>query len=179
MWTGNQVTQWSIALAVLMLVACSPKEEPAKNQAAPLAAWWYNIQFRPTSTTIHGLDVRTIDADWKRATTLDVSLLNGRISDDEIQMFNKSTLSFSLISDLDGDGISEDFFVGVYETNEGEIGRFIAITRKGQVLQHFKESGTGGFSGLLQADRTVRWYKCMECGEFESIKWSGESFILE
>ena len=25
----------------------------------------------------------------------------------------------------------------------------------------------------------VRWYKCMECGEFESITWGGESYVLE
>jgi len=91
----------------------------------------------------------------------------------------KSGLSFTLLTDIDGDTISEEFFVGVYETADGEKGRFVAVTRKGRILQHFKEGGSTGFSALLQGDGEVRWYKCVECGEFESIRWSGQSYILE
>jgi len=166
-------------MAAVLLVACSNKSEPEVSQAAPAVAWWYNMEFRPAATTIHGFNARTIDGDWKRAIALDANLLKGRISEDDIQKFNASPLSFSLLSDVDGDGVSEEFFVGVYEATEGEKGRFVAITHNGQMLQHFKESGTSGFSALLSGDGEVRWHKCMECGEFESIRWRGEAYIIE
>lgn len=179
MWTGKRATQWCIMLITLVLVTCSSKGETEKKQAEPNAAWWYTIEFKSTSTIVHGFDLRNIDENWKLAAALDITLLKGRIPEDDIQHFENSSLSFSLISDVDGDGLPEELFVGVYETNESEKGRFVAITRKGQVLEHFKERGNSGFSALLQADGEIRWYKCMECGEFESIRWSDGSFILE
>ena len=179
MWTGKRTIQWSILLVSLVLVTCSSKGEPEKKQDEPDTAWWYTIEFKSASTIVHGFDLRAIDENWKLATALDTSLLKGRIPEDDIQRFKQSALSFSLISDVDGDGLSEELFVGVYETNESEKGRFVAITRKGRVLGHFKERGSSGFSALLQADGEIRWYKCMECGEFESIRWRDGAFILE
>jgi hypothetical protein len=178
MWTGKQVTQGVIALAAVLLIACSPKDKPDGNRADPAVAWWYNMEFTPTATSIHGVDVHTIDADWKRATALDASMLKGRVSEDEIRKFGKSPLSFSVVADVNGDGVPEVIFVGVYEATGGQKGRFVAITQKGKLLQRFKESTTRGFSALQLGDKEVRWYKCMECGEFESIRWGGESFIL-
>ena len=179
MLTGKRATRWARMLAAILLVACSPKGKQEETQTAPTAAWWYTIEYEPRTTTVHGVDVGTFDKDWKYAASLDANQLKGRISEDDIKKFNQSTLSFSLMTDLDNDGVPENFFVGVYESIGGEKGRFVAITRNGQVLQRFKESGTSGFSALLQIDGEVRWYKCMECGEFESLRWSGHSFILE
>jgi len=167
MWFRNAAEQGHAAAA----------EWLAKTQ--PATAWWLNIQFKATATTVRGLDVRTLDKDWKYATALDESLLAGRIPEDDIQKFRNGTFSFSLTYDLDNDGIPEDFFVGVYETDAGETGRFVAITRNGQVLRRFTDHRSSGFSALLQKEREVRWYECLECGGFNSIRWSGESFILE
>lgn len=173
MWTGK----WVVVAAALAMLGCSQKHEPTTSP--PLTAWWVDIQFQPGSTTAKGFDVRSVDKGWKRISALDVDMLKGRIPDEEIEEFRKSGFSFSLKSDLDGDGVQEDFFVGVYETNEGEVGRFVAIVRNGRVVRHFDESGSGSFSALMQGDGEVRWYKCMECGSFESIRWSGEDFTLE
>lgn len=173
MWTGKWV---AVAVALAML-GCSQKQEPTTN--TPLAAWWVDIQFQPGAMKARGFDARSVDENWKRITALEADLLKGRISDEEIEKFRKSGFSFSLKSDLDGDGAWEDFFVGVYETNEGEIGRFVAIARNGRIVRQFDESGSGGFSALLQGDGEVRWYKCMECESFDSIRWSGTGFTLE
>jgi hypothetical protein len=179
MWTGRKGTKISVILVVLLLFACSLNNERTENKAASDFAWWYTIQFRPVSATVFGLDVRTFNNKWIYATVVDNNLLKEQIAEDDFQNFNKSALSFSLMYDLDGNGIDEEFFVGVYETHEGEIGRFIAIMQDGKLLQYFMESGLNNFSALLQTNQEVRWYKCMECGEFESINWNGESFMLE
>jgi len=163
---AGKFTRTCVALALLAVFSVLAH---AENQA-PATAWWLNIQFKATATTVHGLDARAIDKDWKYATALDESLLAGRIPEDDIQKFRNGTFSFSLTYDLDGDGIPEDFFVGVYETDAGETGRFVAITRNGQVLKRFTEPGSSGFSALFQVDREVRWYQCLECGGFESIR---------
>lgn len=173
MWTGK----WLVMAVALAMLGCSQKHEPTTN--TPLAAWWVDIQFQPGSTKARGFDARSMDKNWKLISALEVDMLKGRIPDEEIEKFRKSGFSFSLKSDLDGDGVQEDFFVGVYETNEGDVGRFVAIARNGSIVRHFDESGSGNFSALLQGDREVRWYKCMECESFDSIRWGGEDFTLE
>ncbi|MDR2216378.1 MAG: hypothetical protein LBE59_11145 [Nevskiaceae bacterium] len=180
MLIGKYSSYYCVALIALLLGGCAPETKSTDSQAtAASVAWWYDIQFEPDATTVRGLDIRAIDANWKMAIALDASLLKGRISDSDITDFNNSKMSFSLESDFDGDGIAEEFFVGTYETSGSEIGRFVAIIRNGEVIQNFKENGTIGFSALLQSDDEVRWYKCLECGEYESIKWSGGSFSIE
>jgi hypothetical protein len=161
------------------LAGCQPGSESQDGEDEPIGAWWYGIEFEPSSATVRDIEVHTIDEDWRRGTALDTSLLDGRVSANDIQQFTASPLSFSLLADLDGDGVSEEFFVGVFETVEGGKGRFVAVTRNGRVHEHFEEGGITGFSALLQVEGDVRWYKCMECGEFESIKWSGKSYTLE
>lgn len=173
MWTGK----WVVVAIALAMLGCSQKPDPTTS--APLAAWWVDIQFQPGSMEARGFDARSVDKSWKRISALDADMLKGRIPDEEIEEFRKSGFSFSLMSDLDGDGVQEDFFVGVYETSEGEVGRFVAIVRNGRIVRHFDESGSGSFSVLLQGDGEVRWYKCMECESFDSIRWGGEDFTLE
>lgn len=179
MWTGNRATRWTLFFYALMSVACQPQSAPKVGQDTPMVAWWYNIRFDPTSATVRGIDVRTIDERWLRADALDTHKLDGRISQNDMRQFMASPLSFSLVTDLDGDGVLEEFFVGVFETDDGRKGRFVAVTRSGRQLRHFEEEGNTGFSALFQGEGEVRWYKCMECGEFESIKWTGDSYVLE
>lgn len=166
-----------IVAAALALLGCSPKPEPATH--APLTAWWVDIQFEPGTAKARGFDARSVDDRWKRMSVLDSNILKRRIPEAEIEKLKKSGFSFSLKADLDRDGVQEDFFVGVYETIDGEPGRFVAIARNGRIVKHFHENGTAGFSALLRGDREVRWYKCMECDSFDSIIWTGEGYSIE
>lgn len=179
MWTGKLGMRWAVAVYSLLLLACGPQKESKVDQGTPTVAWWYSINFQPKSDVAHGIDVRAIDGRWRHADALDVRGLEDRISRDDIGRFMTSHLSFSVKADLDGDGVVEEFFVGVFERASGEKGRFVAVTRGRRPIQHFEEEGSTGFSALLQGDGEVRWYKCMECGEFESIKWTGQSYALE
>lgn len=175
MWTGRHKKQWLIVLGAILLAGCSQNSEPE----TPQSAWWYEIVFAPVSTTVRNVDIRTIDPSWESATALDQNLLEERVSEDDLEAFAQSPLAFSLLADLDGDGIQEEFFVGVYRATDGEYGRFVSILREERVIGYFKESGVSGFSALMPGAGEVRWYKCMECGEFESIAWGGESYLLE
>jgi hypothetical protein len=179
MWTGKQATRRALVGCALLCVACQPQGDSTVGQDTPSVAWWSSISFTPTSTTVRGMDVRAIDARWLRADALDTLKLQERVSKDDVRQFLASKLSFSLAADLDGDGVSEEFFVGVYETADGRKGRFVAVSRGGRLVRHFAEEGSTGFSALLRSDGEIRWYKCMECGEYESIKWTGRSYVLE
>lgn len=156
--------------------AAAPSSVPAGE---PQAAWWYDIRFQPTAASVRGVAVREIDPAWQRARALDPADLRGRIPEADLARFAASPLSFSARADLDRDGVAEEFFVGVFAAADGEQGRFVAITRNGRPVRHFAEHGAPGFSALLAGDGEVRWYKCMECGEFETITWTGRSYALQ
>jgi hypothetical protein len=179
MSTGNRLTHTLLASCALLVIACQQQERSADPSDTPIAAWWTTIAFTPASTTVRGIDVKTIDPQWRRAEALDTVMLRAHVSASDLRQLATSPTSFSTTADLDGDGVSEEFFVGVYENVDGQKGRFVAITRRGRPVQHFSEEGTAGFSALMRGDREVRWYKCVECNDFETIKWSGSSYVLE
>lgn len=146
---------------------------------APTAAWWYAMEFTPVSGVVRGIDIVRFDTSWSRASALVPAMLEDRVPPAGLAALRDSGMSFSLQADLDGDRTAEDFFVGVFSTHDGDHGRFVAVSRNGQLLQRFTQSGPTGFSALLVQDDEVRWYKCLQCGEFESIRWSGDSYVLE
>ena len=178
MWTGKR-SALSLLGYTLLLVACQPQRESRIADDTPRVAWWSSITFTPTSTTVRNTRVRDVDARWERADVLDTLKLRGLVSPADVEQFVRSPMSFALTADLDRDGVAEEFYVGVFETTDGRKGRFAAIERQGRPVQHFTEEGSTGFSALLRGDGEVRWYKCMECGEFESIRWTGTSYVLE
>lgn len=175
---GKQIPYWMMICTALLAIGCQTAGA-MRTATLPAAAWWYEISFEPVSSSVHGIDVSRFDPTWDRASALDANALEGRISAEELARYLDSELSFALKGDLDDDGTPEDVFVGVFSSRGGERGRFVAITRNGQLLQHFTQTGPAGFSALLEYEDGVRWYKCLECGEFDLIKWSGRSFLLD
>ncbi|MGQ4658951.1 hypothetical protein [Lysobacter sp. F6437] len=165
--------------AALLAIGCGTTEGRQDADSTPLAAWWYDMDFEPVSSSVHGIDVSRFDPTWKLASALDAKMLEGRIPPVDLARYTDSGMSFALQDDLDGDGMPEEVLAGVFSTRDGGGGRFVAITRDGQLVRHFSQPGPAGFSALLKYGDEVRWYKCLECGEFESIRWSGESFLLE
>lgn len=176
---GDRRRRALFAACALLLVACQPQDRTAERGDTPTSAWWMTIGLTPSSTAIRGIDVKAIDPQWRRAATIDTVMIRAHVSESDMRELATSPMSFTTTADLDGDGVAEDFFVGVYETADGRKGRFVAITRGGRPVHHFAEEGTPSFSALLRGDREVRWYKCMECSEFDTIKWSGSSYVLE
>lgn len=177
---GNGAVRRAFAGCMVLFLACRAEERSTQLPSdTPTSAWWVNVSFTPTSTTVRGIDVRTIDPRWQRAEALDTVMIRSRVSADDVRQLTTSPLSFSVAADLDRDGLAEEFFVGVYERSDGRKGRFVAISRQGRPVHHFTDEGSTGFSALLRSDNEVRWYKCLECDDFETIKWSGNSYVLE
>lgn len=178
MWTGRLAVP--LTMALLFLVGCQARTESQSQPGQLKTAWWYDIQLQPTGNAVHGVAARDINPEWKLANVLSLEDLASRISNDDFRTFRESSSSFETAADLDNDGIAETFVVGVFASQAGEVGRFLGIFRDGMLLQHFEDkSGGSGFSTLLKVDGEVRWYKCLECGEYESVRWSGRSYVLD
>lgn len=184
MWTGKPRLP-SISFAAILalgLTACvsRPLPGPAPDGgASPDVAWWYDHEFTPLGVEVRGIPIREFDRGWRAVMALGEDGLANRISANRLADYQRSGVSFMVAQDLDLDGADEEVFVGTYETRDGTRGRFLAVSSEGRLRQHFAQSGTAGFSALLPVGDSVRWYKCLECGEYELLRWTGESYVLE
>lgn len=156
-----------------MVAACRKAPEQ------PQAAWWYDIEFEPNANSVRAFSVNSMDSAWRSARGLTDTDIRTRIAQSEFEKFKASPFAFATTADLNRDGSAEDFFVGVFKAADGTTGRFVAITNKDQLLKVFREPGKPGFSALLKSGDSIRWYKCMDCGEFETITWTGTSYALD
>ena len=55
----------------------------------------------------------------------------------------------------------------------------MAIFRNSEFIKLFADAGSSGYSSIYLKDNQIRWYKCMECGDFDSILWSGSDYLLQ
>lgn len=147
------------------------------DEPAPVA-WWLEQEFEPTQKKLQGLELNSFDANWRRATIIDAELLRAVLSNKEFKEQERFDQQLSLTANLNGNRLPEDFVVGVYEANDGEQGRFLAIIEGDEVLEVFQHPGPTTYSGLLRKDDTVRWYKCMRCDNFDTIRWDGSNYVL-
>jgi hypothetical protein len=161
------------------LAGCRADQGSTSDAAQAQAKWWYDIQFTPVSDSVFGLAADEIDARWQYASTLTLEDLTERITAKDVNAFRESEFSFQTAADLDQDGIDELILVGVYADQDGATGRFLTILREGALAAKFAEGGGAGFTALMKIDGDVRWYKCMDCGEFETLRWTGEAYVLE
>jgi hypothetical protein len=42
-----------------------------------------------------------------------------------------------------------------------------------------RSARAAGFSALIKEDRALRWYKCVACGAFDSLRVIGKSLVIE
>lgn len=185
MWTGKSGITKVVAapfLAAALGACASSTPSPGRigePGTLPDAAWWYDLQVEPRSGEVRGIPIGEFDTDWAAATTLEDGELTRAGAAGGVADLRNSGLAFVAAQDLDRDGIAEEVFVGTYETRDGSRGRFLAVSSGGRVLRHFVHPGSAGFSALLPVGDGVRWYKCLECGEFELLRWSGGAYVLE
>lgn len=174
-----------LPLAVLLFAAgCAAPtkqqraEREAKDEQAQMA-WWLKKEFTPTSEQVKGVAVAEFNADWQAAEALTPGYLKRHLKQREYADVKRSQQIFELITSIDGDALQESFVVGVYQQLDGEQGRFLAIMKDGAVEKVFEYPGERGFSALVKEGDSVRWFKCMACDDFDSIRWSGQEYILE
>lgn len=182
MWTGNRFVQ--LASAVLLALLASSCASHAVRGGAdvaeqPAAAWWYEFEQEPQGYVVKGIPIGEFDSGWAAAIVLRDDELAHRVSGAGLAVYLDSGLSFVAEQDLDLDGVDEKMFVGTFEDSDGTRGRFLAVSREGRLVRHFEHAGSAGFSALLPVEDGVRWYKCLECGEYELLRWTGESYVLD
>ncbi|SJZ71872.1 hypothetical protein SAMN02745674_00644 [Lysobacter spongiicola DSM 21749] len=179
MWIGKS-TAAGCMLAGFLIAGCSGTSPRDPHGAPrPTSAWRYDVEFESTWGHARGIAASDFSPSWSSAAALDDDVLSKSVAAPDAKEFLQSPLAFSVEADLDGDGRSEDIFVGVFSTDTGTTGRFVAVTRDGELLQHFEHPGTPGFSALLEEGDELHWYKCMQCGEFETLRWSGGAYVLD
>lgn len=184
MWIGKSCLSQVVPAAILAmaLASCASSDasllEVAKDGGNPDVAWWYDLELEPRGGEVRGIPVGEFDPGWSAAAAFREEELAHHLPDG-LAAYRDSGLSFAVMQDLDRDGTDEEVFVGTYETGNGTRGRFLAVSSAGRLVRHFEHSGSAGFSALLPVKAGVRWYKCLECGEYELLRWTGESYVLE
>lgn len=180
MWIGDPGRLLLSAALAMALASCASRDLPeVESGAQPAAAWWYDFELDPGDFQVHGIPVSEFDPNWTAATVLDDEKLGRRVPGGALETFQDSGLRLVVTEDLDLDGVGEEAFVGTYQLADGTRGRFLAVSREGRLIRHFEQAGSAGFSALLPVGDGVRWYKCLECGEFELLRWSGGAYVLE
>lgn len=143
------------------------------------AAWWLSEEFFAQDKEINGTDISQIDPDWKYATVLSHAFLDIHLSKDTTQDIRLSNLKFELTEKLDGAPQKATFIVGLYKMKSGHTGRFIAIFTGTTFIQKFTHSGFSGYSSLYYDGDHIRWYKCIECNDFDELRWSESGYSLQ
>lgn len=83
--------------------------------------------------------------------------------------------------DLNVDGNQEFLATAVYSSDEAK-GRALLVASDPEfreLKRIFREEGTRGFSALLVTEDEVRWYLCMDCGDYYTVVGSASGFFLQ
>ena len=162
---------------VLLVVLVSSTGCYAENHIKQ--AWWLTIDIPSKETDLDGLSLSAFNSQWKYAVFLENQIIKKKINNADYQKFLSSNFTFKKELDLNGNGISEVFRVGVYVDQDQHNGIFLAIYENNKIIKVMSDSSHQNFSVLLESENQLLWYKCMECGDFEKLVWSGTSYFLE
>lgn len=167
-----------VLLSILIFVsACGVKK--TKTVDVHQDAWWLAQTFEAAESRVLNIEVTHINQDWQKATLLSPSYLQKQLLPEQYSEVSSSSLSLDIAADINNDGKKETVSVGVYKSKEGKEGRFLLISQGSQVLQSFYEQGLAGFSALYYDGDEIRWYKCLECGDFDAIVWSNSVYMMK
>lgn len=142
---------------------------PADGAAS---AWWVSRSFAAGGTAVRGIPVATIDPAWRGVTELNDAHL-------------RSTLSFAEYAEIATNGFAQSLtdgpntlVVGTYRTDAGG-GRFLLALAGGKVVAKLTQSGPQAFSTLKRVGNSIQWYKCMECGDYDTVVRAGTGYAIE
>jgi hypothetical protein len=135
------------------------------------------------TSAIEGIPVATLDPSWRRASAIrrdDLPIASTKPGN----RLEDSRVTLSVEADLDGDGTSERAFVGVFETDRGELGRFLLIldrlssTKAWRGRAVFQVKGGSMFSAVALRKGTLIWYGCLECDDECAVVFRDGEFAL-
>ena len=145
----------------------------------PQQAWWLDLSVTADKTELNNLNVRLFDKSWRYAVFLDETTLKKHITNRQLSELTRSNFKLTSSIDLNKNMTKEIIKVGVYEKDNGTGGIFLAIFEDSKLLKVFSDSSNKGFSAILQNGNNIRWYKCMNCGEYELIRWNSRAYVIE
>ncbi|WP_230970347.1 hypothetical protein [Nitrogeniibacter aestuarii] len=177
MWIGK--LKYGAAITCISLsAACTSAEPPAP--AEPLTAWWLTLHLDANDQQVAGIPISQLNPAWSGASELTLKKLEAIVSDTELKALTNTQLRLSASADLNGDGAPERYLVGVYRTPAGQTGRFLlALTGNTPQAHMVTDRSEAAFSALELSGNTMNWYKCLQCGEFEVVRWSNGRLVVE
>lgn len=142
-------------------------------------AWWLKKEFPAKADKIKDIPIKAFNANWQAAQALTLRSMKSQLTPSELADIRRSETMFERSTSIDDDTALELFVVGVYRLASEGQGRFLAVIKEGNVEKLFEYPGERGFSSLLQDGDAIRWFKCLACDDFDSIRWDGEDYTLE
>ncbi len=146
-------------------------------------AWPVTWSLRPMFEVIEGLPLGALDPSWRRAALIrphDLPIASTRPGEG----LEDYGMRLSAEADLDGDRRADRAVVGVFETDQGELGRFLLIlSRSGPASPWHKRAlfqvpGGSTFSAIALRDTVLTWYGCLECDDQCAVIHVGEELRL-
>jgi hypothetical protein len=168
-----------LALPLALTAGTAPAEPEMVSRE-----WWLDAHFDAVGQNVFSIPASELNNDWKRVSPLTPESIEKFRSASHEDPFAKFEFRFELTSDLTQDSKEERIAVGVYETGDGQAGRFIIVVEPSSTGSWQKAfisavPGYHNFSALLVVDREIRWYSCMLCGDFETLRWEHGAYFLE
>ncbi len=175
---SGSATQVIRNLLALALVLGHPLAEESQG-----FGWWVTWSFRPMLSVVEGLPVGDLDPNWRLAMLIrpnDLPIASTKPG----ERLEDTGLRLSVDADLDGDGHAERAVVGVFETIQGEFGRFLLILGRSdpgdpwQKRAVFQVRGGNTFSAVAVKDTILTWYGCLECDDQCEVVHAGTELRL-
>ena len=171
--TFNIIKHLIVALAIsFMSTGCKAQNKLDK-------AWWMTIELRPSQLKLNNLPVTDFNDNWIAASYLKNDRIKPHINKPDYEKFISSPFKFEMQADLNKNGKNEVYRTGIYKYKDNSEGVFVSIFENEKLIKIFSDSSHKGFSALLLHNNQLRWYRCMECGEYENLIWSGTGFYIE
>lgn len=150
--------------------------------ASPTHAWFLTTRLAPSSKTLAGVPVETVDP--ALATVVVPTLQDVPIGNDiGVADIRNGDVYFDRIEDLNGDGTDERVLCGAFQAKDGTYGRFIAIfdwrnPQDPRLMFMDKLKTDPGFAFLQRVRGDLIYSFCLYCGSFSRVHWTGTRFML-
>ena len=169
----------ALILLALLFTTSAHAQSPGKSffDQKP-SMWWPAVRFNAEDTNVRGIPVKSIRANWCKATEYTKALFADDLKDDNGKNgLDEADLAFSLEGTFDGTGTRQTAVVGVYETCRGKKGGFTLIfdrdTRKIRFVDG--EDALEPFAALRkESDTAIRVVSCLKCDLASVVRWDAK-----
>lgn len=176
LWLARLTLGWALALAALPWARADEPVLSVRPEPAG-APWWERATWSPRATTVQGMSIQRLQAQWCAAEAFSPELIGaerlGPAAGDPLE-----GLAFSIEASFDGSGKLQTAFVGAYRRCDGEQGLFVAlIDRVGararlRFLVEVPEPGTAFAALGREPDGGLAVWWCGHCNNGHRIAYN-------